>query len=148
MIYRDLTGSLSDNPLNVRINCFLSKPKSNIMKSWVASQHKKFPKTVYGWGEIGTELLDPILLIESKKVKILNFDIVSPIKYNEVSRFSSKLENSKYIIKNAKIVMLSNNSLQKQSPYICRTPIGELIKDETLIADILRKALEANNHQP
>lgn len=137
-------GSFDEAPLNVRVNCFLSRPGSNVMKSWVDSQHAKFPKIKYTWTEIGTDLLDPIIVENKIRVKLLPFDMICPIKWNEVSRFSSMHENSRRILNNTHIVMLSNKSLQERSPELVQTPLKELSEGSTLIADIIKKALNVN----
>lgn len=134
-------GSFDDSPLNVRINCFLSRPKSEVMKSWVESQHAKFPKTEYRWTEVGTDLLDPIVLKNRKLVKLLPFDMVCPIKWNEVKRFTSQWENSRKILRNTHIVMLSNKSLQERNPQLVKTPLSTLSQGDTLIADIIKRAI-------
>lgn len=141
-------GSLHDSPLNVRINCFLSHPGSIILKSWLKSQHEKFPQTEYTWTEIGTDLLDPIILEHQTSVKLLNFDLICPIKWNEVHRFSSKSENSRRIINEAHVVMLSNSSLQRGNKKIIHTPLQELSEEDTLIADIIKKAINSNYEPP
>lgn len=142
------SGTFRDSPLNVRINCFLSRPQSDVMKFWVESQHKKFPKTKFAWTEVGTDLLDPIVIKNKKIVKLLPFDMVCPIKWNEVERFSSTWENPRRILGNTHIVMLSNKSLQQRNPKLAKTPLTELSKGDTLIADIIKKALDVNYVPP
>lgn len=137
-------GRFDESPLNVRINCFVSKPKSKVMEQWVTAQSAKFPKTVYNWTEVGTDLLDPIIVTNQASVKLLPFDLICPIRWNEVSRFTSRWENSKKILTNAQVVMLSNKSLQERNPKLTQTPVSELASDDTLIADIIKKALDPN----
>ena len=137
------TGSFDDSPLNVRINCFVSRPKSKVMKSWVEAQHNKFPKIKYEWTEVGTGLLDPIVLKNRENTLLLPFDKVCPIKWDEVSKFSSKWQNSRKILEGSHIVMLSNKSLQERNPRLAQTPISELAEEETLIGDILKKSLDS-----
>jgi hypothetical protein len=137
-------GRFDDSPLNVRINCFLSRPGSSVMKAWVYAQHEKFPKVKYTWTEVGTDILDPIIIENKKVVKLLPLDMICPIKWSEVSRFSSMREDSKSILNNTHIVMLSNKSLQERNPKLIQTPLKELSEGSTLIADIIKKALNAN----
>ncbi len=141
-------GSFKDSPLNTRINCFLSRPKSKIMKSWVESQHEKFPRTKFNWTEVGTDLLDPIIKNNKTRVKLLSFDIVCPIKYNQLNRFSSHWENSRKILRRTHIVMLSNKSLEQRNSELRKTPISKLSEGNTLIADILKKALDPAYQPP
>lgn len=141
-------GSFHDHPLNVRVNCFLSQPKSRVLEEWVCAQHKKFPKVEYEWTEVGTDLLDPIVLKNKNSSKLLPFDFVCPIRWNEVERFSSKWENSKKILKYAKIVMLSNKSLHERNPRLTQMTLQELSEGDTLIADIIKKSLDSNYEPP
>jgi hypothetical protein len=142
------SGTFNNSPLNVRINCFLSRPQSNVMKCWVESQHKKFPKTTFAWTEVGTDLLDPIVMKHKSTVKLLPFDMVCPIKWNEVERFSSTWENSRKILRGAYIVMLSNKSLQQQNPKLARISLTKLSEGDTLMGDIIKKALDASYVPP
>lgn len=135
------SGSFIDEPLKVRINCFLARPKSNIMKTWVKYQHQKFPKIRYTWTEIGTDLLDPIIIENKRKVKLLPFDMICPVRWDEVSRFSSVVEDADDLLNDTQMVMLSNKSLQTLNPALTITPLNELSKGKTLIAGILRRAL-------
>ena len=135
-------GSFNNSPLNVRVNCFLSRPKSEVMKSWVESQHKKFPKTKFAWTEVGTDLLDPIVLENKDTVKLLPFDMICPIKWDEVERFSSTWENSRRILRKTHVVMLSNKSLQQRNPKLAQMDLDKLSEDDTLIADIIKKAVD------
>ena len=137
-------GCFKDQPLNVRINCFLSRPKSKIMEEWINAQQSKFPKVKYSWTEVGTDLLDPIILQNKQQVKLLPFEIVCPIKWNEVSRFFSKWNDSKRILKNSHIVMLSNKFLHKLNPVLTKMSVEELSNGDTLIADIIKKSLNSN----
>lgn len=141
------TGSFTGTHLQIRINCFLSRPKSEIMKSWVNSQHKKFPKTKFAWTEVGTDLLDPIVIENQNTVKLLPFDMICPIKWNEVERFSSTKENSRRILRNTH-VMLSNKSLQQRNPQLAKISLIRLSEDGTLIGDIIKKAIDTNYEPP
>lgn len=141
-------GDFSDSPLNVRVNCFLSRPKSAIMKFWIESQHRKFPKTKYAWTEVGTDLLDPLVLNNKNRVKLLPFDMVCPIKWNEVERFSSIWEDSKKILRNTHIVMLSNKSLQKRNPKLAQMELSKLSEGDTLIGNIMKKAINVSYLPP
>lgn len=142
------SGSFSDHPLNVRINCFLARPRSKIMGQWVAAQHAKFPRVEYAWTEVGTELLDPIVVRSSESVKLLPFEMVCPIGWKEVSRFSSKWEDSGAILANTQIVMLSNKSLHERNPRLTQMSLEELARDGSLIADIINKALDSDFEPP
>lgn len=141
-------GSFNDQPLNIRINCFLSTPKSKIMEEWVNSQQAKFPKVEYSWTEVGTDLLNSIILKNKQHAKLLPFDLICPIKWNEVSKFSSKWANSRSILKNAHIVMLSNKSLHERNPMLTKMSLKKLSNANTLIADIIKKALNPNYEPP
>lgn len=141
-------GSIHESPLNVRVNCFLSRPDSRVLSSWVKAQHSKFPKTTYSWSEVGTELLDPIVAENIESVRLLDFDIVCPVKWNEVDRFTSKWRSSKRLLDNTSIVMLSNKILQDRGSRIVDTPLDELSEEGTLLADILKRAHDADYAPP
>lgn len=142
------SGNLEEVPLNVSINCFLSRPKSKIMKGWIDAQHAKFPKVKYQWTEVGSECLNPILFQNKQHVKILSFDLIGPIRWNKVSKFNSKWVNSKKILENVQIVMLSNKSLKSRNPKLRKMSLSELSKGENLIADIILKALNSDYDLP
>lgn len=133
-------GSFMDKPLKARINCFISRPKSKILEQWITAQHSKFPRTHFEWTEIGTQLLDPIVLKNSDSVKLLNFDLIAPIKYYEVDIFSQKKEIIP-LLENSFIVMLSNKSLEDKKSAIRYLSNKDLIEGNTVISSILRKAL-------
>jgi hypothetical protein len=65
-----------------------------------------------------------------------------------VSRFTSKWENSKKIVNSSHIVMLSNKSLHKRNPTLLKMSLKELAESGTLIADIIKKAMDADYEPP
>jgi hypothetical protein len=136
------------NKLNVKINCFLARPRSKIMKQWVEAQHAKFPKTKFNWTEIGTSLLDPIVLANINEVKLLPFEIICPIQWYEVDKFSSKWIDARKILDKAQIVMLSNKALERKNSRLTKMTLDELADDRTLISDIIRRALDSNYQPP
>lgn len=136
-------GQFSANGMNVRINCFVARQGSSIMQQWVKAQHAKFPRTEYQWTEVGTDLLDPIIWQHQDKVKLLPFDLVCPIRWDQVSRFSSKWENAHKVLEKTNIVMLSNKSLHQRNPNLTQMSVEELAQGTTLIADIMRRAIDS-----
>lgn len=137
-------GIIKSPDLNVRINCFLSRPKSKIMESWVSAQHSKFPRNKFSWTEVGTDLLDPVVFSNKGSVKLLSFDLICPIRCNEISRFTSRWENSRKIIQDIQIVMLSNKALHEKDSKIIQMTLDKLADDDTLIADIIKKAMNSS----
>lgn len=141
-------GLAKSGRLNVRINCFLSRPGSEVMRRWVAAQHAKFPRTEYAWTEVGTDLLDPIVRECLDDVRLLPFDMVCPVRWNEVERFSSRWENAARILDRSRIVMLSNKALHMSGSDLPQKTVEELAEGGTLIADIVKRAIDPGYRPP
>ncbi|WP_321277440.1 capsular polysaccharide synthesis protein [Thiomicrorhabdus indica] len=133
-------ASFSDRPLKVRINAFLSRPGSQVLKDWIYEQNLKLPKKQFAWTEVGTDLLDPIVLRNQKTVKLLNFDLVCPVKWNEVERFSKEDSAAEQILNDSYVVMLSNKAAQMLNAKIVQMSLDDLAKEQTLLAAIIKAA--------
>lgn len=136
------SGDVSERPLNVRINCFLSKPNNPILIDWTEAQHAKLDKTQFEWTEVGTDLLNPIVIQHSAIVKLLPFSMISPVSWRRVKKFSSTWQNSRNLISNSHIVMLSNKALEAKNPELRKKSIYELSQTDTLIGDIINSAID------
>ncbi len=134
-------GRLKPGKPWVRVNCFLSRPGGRVMSEWVEAQHAKFPKTVYGWEEIGSALLHPICLDHRKDVKILPFEKICPIRWDEVEMFLERKARMTRSIAKCFIVMLSNNALKTRAAELQKQTVEEIVQSDTLLSAILRQAL-------
>ena len=134
-------GRLEETRPWVRVNCFLSRPDGHVAREWVRRQHAKFPRTKYEWEEIGTELLHPICLAESKRVKVLPFEMICPIPWDRVAEFEQKVMDPEKIIEKCFIVMLSNASLATRAPALRRLTCQQIAEEDHLLGAIMRAAL-------
>ena len=128
----------------VRVNCFLSRPNGKVACEWVRQQHAMFPRTKYGWEEIGTELLHPICLAQRERVKVLPFKVICPILWNQVEEFEKKSENVAKIIDGCAMVMLSNASLTKRAPALRALTCQQIAEQTLLLSGIMRAALRGD----
>ena len=124
----------------VRVNCILSRPQGRIAQQWVLQQHAKFPKVVYSWEEIGTELLHPICLENRSHVKILPFERICPIPWNRVNEFVGA-GDEKRVLDDCYIVMLSNASIAKRVPGLRQLSCQDIAEGDYLLSAIMRAAL-------
>jgi hypothetical protein len=134
-------GKLEETRPWVRVNCFLSRPGGQVAREWVRRQHAKFPRTKYGWEEIGTELLHPICLAERKRVKVLPFEMICPVPWDRVAEFEQRVIDPERIIEKCFIVMLSNASLATRAPGLRRLTCQQIAEEDHLLAAIMRAAL-------
>ena len=127
----------------LRINCFASRPKGAIVTEWMRQQHEKFPRTTYGWEEIGTEILHPICLAQPDLVKVLPFELICPVRWNEVEKFMTDT-GADEIVERCALVMLSNASLKRRTPELRRMTCQQIAGQENLVGSIMRAALRGN----
>lgn len=137
-------GRLAEARPWVRVNCFLSRPDGVIAREWVRQQHAKLPRTKYGWEEIGTELLHPICLAESNRVKVLPFEMICPVSWDRVAEFERRVVDADQIVEKCFIVMLSNASLATRAPALRRLACQQIAEEDHLLAAIMRAALRGN----
>jgi Capsular polysaccharide synthesis protein len=137
-------GRLSEARPGVRVNCFLSRSSGVILREWVRQQHAKFPRTKYGWTEIGTDLLHPICLAEGDRVKVLPFEMICPISWDRVAEFERRSADAELIVEKCPIVMLSNASLATRAPALRRLSCQQIAEGDHLLAAIMRAALRGN----
>jgi Capsular polysaccharide synthesis protein len=137
-------GRLEGAGPGVRVNCFLSRPGGQVVQAWVRQQHAKFPRTRYGWAEIGSELLHPICLTERNRVKILPFEMICPIPWDRVAEFEQRAADAEKIFEECSIVMLSNASLATRAPALRRLTCQQIAEQDHLLAAIMRAALRGN----
>jgi hypothetical protein len=138
-------GRLEENRPWVRVNCFLSRPRGTVIREWVSRQHSKFPRTKFGWEEIGTEILHPLCLAARECVKILPFESICPIPWDRVGEFEREHEDTERISKDSTIVMLSNSQLEKRAPALRRLTCGQIAEADHLLGAIMRFALRGNS---
>lgn len=134
-------AKLAEDPPFVSINCFLSRPGGTVVGEWVKGQHAKFPKLAYDWTEIGTDILHPICLAHRDRVKILPFELISPVPWDHVQVFQHRRPEADMIAEHCSMVMLSNQSLKTRAPDIRRLTCLELAAQNNLLGDILRGAM-------
>ncbi|MBV8894485.1 MAG: hypothetical protein JO266_21340 [Acidobacteria bacterium] len=125
----------------VRINCFLSRPEGEVVSEWVRQQHAKFPKTVYSWEEIGSALLHGICLNNRQNVKILPFENICPIRWDQVEKFTSRGTGIVPIVRKCSIVMLSNYTLVRKLPSLQDLTVEEIAEGDYLLSAIMRHAM-------
>jgi Capsular polysaccharide synthesis protein len=141
-------GRLRSGKPWVRVNCFLARPNSRVMAAWVAGQHAKFPNTVYAWEEIGSALLHPICLEHRNRVKILPFERICPIRWDEVEKFLEQKSRLGRAISKCYIVMLSNKSLGERAAELQKRTVEEIVAGDSLLSAILRRALTPPDTPP
>jgi hypothetical protein len=134
-------GQLAEEPPWVRVNCFLSRAGGSVVGAWVKAQHAKFPRTRFGWEEIGTELLHPICLVHRKQVAVLPFEEICPIPWNRVGEFESRDTDVAAILERCSIVMLSNASLKDRAPALRQRSCQDIAEGDYLLSAIMRYAL-------
>lgn len=125
----------------VRVNCFLSRPNGAVIGEWVRRQHEKFPRLSYEWQEIGSELLHPICMALRERVRILPFELISPVPWDHVQLFEQQVPAAEEIARVCKIVMLSNASLEVRAPDLRRFTCEELATKDHLLGALLRAAM-------
>jgi hypothetical protein len=137
-------GKLEEIRPWVRVNCFLSRPDGHVVREWVRHQHTKFPRTKYGWEEIGSELLHPICLAESNRVKVLPFEMICPVPWDRVAEFEQRVMNVEKLFEKCFVVMLSNASLARRAPRLRRLTCQQIAEEDHLLAAIMRAALRGD----
>ena len=132
----------------MRVNCFASVPNGQIITEWVRQQHAKLPRTRFGWDEIGTELLHPICLSRPGLIKVLPFELICPVAWNEVEKFMGSFVADK-ILADCSIVMLSNASLKRKAPELRAMSCDQIATQDTLVGAVMREALRGQSvHEP
>lgn len=134
-------GRLEEPRPWVRINCFLSRKDGTVATEWVRRQHAKFPRLKYDWTEIGTDILHPLCLEHRGRVKILPFELISPVPWDQVQVFGQKRPEAVAILAQCSMMMLSNESLKSRAPDLRRFTCAELAAQDTLLGDVIRGAL-------
>lgn len=134
-------GRLGEQRPWVRVNCFASRAGGAVISEWVSRQQAKFPRTTYGWEEIGTEILHPVCLSHRERVKILPFESICPIPWNKVEEFTSNAQNADEMVANSSIIMLSNYSLKSRAPSLRTKACCEIAQEDHLLGSIMRSAL-------
>lgn len=137
-------GLLAEPRPWVRINCFLSRPGGTVIGEWTRRQHAKFPRVVYEWQEIGTEILHPLCLDHRDRVRILPFELISPVPWDQVQALGQKRPEAGAILAQCSVMMLSNESLKTRAPDLRRHSCAELAAQDTLLGGVLRGALSLN----
>jgi hypothetical protein len=132
----------------VRVNCFASCAGGQVVSEWVRQQHVKFPRTQYGWEEIGTELLHPICLANKERVKVLPFDKIAPVRYNQTSKFMRHDTDASAILRDCYVVMLSNQSLKERTPVLRTLTIEQIASGDYLLSAIIRHAMDVSGMRP
>lgn len=124
-----------------RVSCFLSRARGRVVSEWVRRQHAKFPKVVYDWEEIGSELLHAICLEDRRDLKVLPFERICPILWNEVQRFSEPGHDVRSLLRKCFIVMMSNSVVAKKLPSLQDLTVEEIAAGDYLLSAIMRRAI-------
>lgn len=101
----------------VRVNCFASRPKGWIVSEWARLQQAKFLRTTFERTEVGSDILHPPCLARPDLAAILPFDLICPIPWYAVDRFSSRRFRTRelaHILKHCSVVMMSNRTLDSR----------------------------------
>jgi hypothetical protein len=130
------------------VNCFASCAGGQVVSEWVRQQHVKFPRTQYGWEEIGTELLHPICLANKERVKVLPFEKIAPVRYNQTSKFMRHDTDASAILRDCYVVMLSNQSLKERTPVLRTLTIEQIASGDYLLSAIIRHAMDVAGMRP
>lgn len=137
-------GKLTEERPWVRVNCFLSRAGGTILSEWVRRQHAKFPRTVYEWEEIGSALLNPLCVENADRVKILPFETICPIGWDEVEKFKARDADVNSILSECFIVMLSNHALAKKEPALQNMTVEEIAAGDYLLSAIMAHAMHSD----
>lgn len=136
-------GALADEGRPwVRVNCFASRPHGRIVTEWVRQQHAKFPRTEYGWEEIGSALLHPICVAHRASVRTLPFETICPVRWDQVELFGRRDMDAGPILRDCHAVMLSNASLKLRAPWLRALTTDEIAAGDYLLSAIMRHALQ------
>ena len=141
-------GELTRGRPWVRVNCFLSRAGGTVVSEWVRRQHAKFPRTIYEWEEIGSALLNPICVENTDRVKILPFENISPIGWDEVEKFKARDADVNSILRKCFIVMLSNHTLAQKEPALQNLTVEEIAEGDYLLSAIIEHAMHSDPPQP
>jgi hypothetical protein len=135
----------------VRVNCFVSRAHGRIISEWARLQHAKFPRTIYDWCEVGSDILHPLCLKWPELAEILPYDLISPIQWFESEKFSARWFHTREltrILEKCSAVMLSTKTLSFRESAIQDQTVDEIASDCTLLSHILRKALDVDYGPP
>lgn len=136
-------GLLDQGPPWVRVNCFASRRGGRIVSEWVRQQHAKFPRTEYDWEEIGSALLHPICLDNKERVKVLPFEVIAPVRWDQVSQFTSRGVDASAILRDCYVVMLSDQSLKSRAASLRTMTIEQIASGDYLLSAVMRHAMNA-----
>ena len=126
----------------VRVNCFLARREGVVVSDWVEKQHQKFPRTRFGWTEIGSELLHPICLKNKDIVKILDFKMICPIPWSDVEKFEhSNVPPASVFDDEIVMVMMSNKAMQDKGLDFENFSVEQIAQKDVLLGRIMRMAL-------
>jgi hypothetical protein len=126
----------------VRVNCFLSRPDGAIINGWVDRQSRKLHQTTFRWSEVGAELLNAACLENRGGARILPFENISPVAWDEVEAFVSRDDRrAEQILKDCFMVMLSNAAVHKKNIAIREQSVDEIAAGDSLLARILQRAV-------
>jgi len=125
----------------VRVNCFLSRPGGEVVTGWMRGQHAKFPRTTYAWEEVGSQILNPLCLAQRDKVRILPFELISPVPWDQVQQFEQRRPELNAILQHCPVVMLSNFSLSTRAPELRLLSCEQLAEKDHLLGGIVRAAM-------
>lgn len=133
-------GRLVDPP-RVKVNCFAARKGSRVMQEWVRRQHDKLGQQSFRWEEIGTELLDPIILGHASSVRLHPFSLIAPVSWQDVERFLSSNDVPGEELDAAHVVMLSNKTLERHASPLRRMTVEDMINSGTFLSHFVRKAV-------
>jgi hypothetical protein len=127
-------------PPRVKVNCFAARRQSRVVGAWVERQRQKLAQPSFGWEEIGTDLLDSIVLDNPSIVRFHPFSLIAPVSWRDVDRFLSTEEVPGEELNAAHVVMLSNKTLEKRASPLRGMTVDDIINSETYLSHFLRRA--------
>lgn len=133
-------GEITEERQGLSVNCFVARPRGEVVSRWVEAQNAKLEKREFRWGEIGTELLDPICLEHRTKVKMLRFQLICPVPWKEVRLFGSRWRTPRKTLNQAHVVMLSNYSLGKRYPQLRDMTINDFLNEDFYLSHFVKRA--------
>jgi len=135
-------GSIARGRPFVRVNCFASRAGGLIASEWVRQQHALLPRTRFRWAEIGSRLLHPICFDHQEKLKILPFEAIAPIPWNEAAEFINPEFDASSILRDCYMVMLNNNSLKSRAPLLRNMTVERIAHGDFLLSAVMRHAMK------
>ena len=132
-------------PVDIAVGCFASRRGGRVVSEWVRQQHAKFPRTEYRWREIGSELLNPICLDNKERVRVLPFEAIAPLDWDQFSQFTDRGIDASAILQNCSLVMLYNRMFKLNNSPLTTMTIEQIASRDYLLSAIIRRAINGTD---